>query len=183
MLRRVTRAILKLGLALLVGAAALSTGCGRITEVAPAVEPEAAVPLAPGPTPTSVLPPTIPVEARTLTTGEFRLPAASSFGAPGFHEVLTAAYQVPADLGSTEGLRLVLRLRDVASPRSTCPRDQPLSGCATVDWSDGESRPNVPRGGVFDNSIAFRLGSGPLALFLSESGALNREPEDRFDPG
>ena len=163
---------------LLLGTAALSTGCGGVTEVAP----EAAVPLAPGPTPTSVPPPTIQVEARTLTTGEFRLPAAGAFGAPGFHEVLTATYEVPAGLGSTEGLRLVLRLRDVTRPQSICSRDHPLSGCATVDWSDAESRPNVPRGGVFDNSITLRLGSGPLALFLSESGALNREP-DRFDPG
>ena len=47
-----------------------------------------------------------------------------------------------------------------------------------MDWSDDESRPNVPPGSVFDN----RLELGEQTYFLSESGALAGAP-DAFRPG
>ena len=120
--------------------------------------------------------------ARTLATGELSLPTASDFGEPGFHEVLTASHDVPSDIGPTEGMRIVLRLRDAGRPEQTCSREHPLSGCATVDWSDAESMPKVPSGGVFDNSISLQFASGLKAVFLSESGEL-RDAPDPFDPG
>ncbi len=119
---------------------------------------------------------------RTLASGEFQLPAACAFGDPGFHEALTADPQLPADLGSTSGLILVLELRDAGRPDVTCSRNHPLSGCATVDWSDAESRPKVPPGGVFDNSLTVELVSGSMTFYLSESDTLNDEPNP-FSPG
>lgn len=113
---------------------------------------------------------------------EFDLPAADAFGQPGFHEVLAAMLQLPQDLSSTDGMRLVHKLRDTSRPDVTCSRDHPLSGCATVDWSDSPSRPNVPPGDVFDNNITLQTASGERAFFLSESGGLRDEPDD-FDPG
>ena len=113
-----------------------------------------------------------------LAAGELELPAAEAFGELGFHEVLTAEATLPTDLGPTKGRRLVLRLRDAGRPGQACDTEHPLSGCATVDWSDDESRPNVPAGGVFDN----RLELGGQTFFLSESGALAGVP-DQFRPG
>ena len=63
------------------------------------------------------------------------------------------------------------------APEMTCSREHPISGCATVDWSDARSRPSVPPGGVFDNSITSEMASGERSFFLSESGALNDEPD------
>lgn len=117
-----------------------------------------------------------------LAAGTFELPAALAFGDPGFHEVLTATHTVPSDLGTTSGLRLVIALRDQSRPDVACGSEHPLSGCATVDWSDDPDRPNVPAGGVFDNSITLRLTEGPRTFFLSESGGLAGAP-DPFVPG
>ena len=70
-------------------------------------------------------------------------------------------------------MRLVIRLWDADRPDVTCDSEHPISGCVTVDWGDAQSRPNVPPGGVFDNSISFALATGERSFFLSESGALN----------
>ena len=107
-------------------------------------------------------------------------PRASAFGEPGFHEVLTASGDVPQAPAS--GSRLVLRLWDADRPDDICSFDHPLSGCATVDWSDDDRRPGVPPGGVFQNSLTLELTSGVQTFFLSQSDALNDEP-DPFAPG
>ena len=149
------------------------------------------VPPTPTATPVSVSTPTLqpaPAEVRqnsspqSLAQGEFRIPAAAGFGDPGFHAALVATHDLPADVDQTGGLRLVLRLWDAARPGQTCSREHPLSGCATVDWSDFEGRPNVPTGGVFDNRIVVQLESGPLTLYLTEDGELVDEP-NQYDPG
>ena len=51
-----------------------------------------------------------------------------------------------------------------------------------MDWSDAPSRPNVPAGGVFENSFKLEFVTGEHRFFLSESGDLNDKP-DTFDPG
>jgi len=96
--------------------------------------------------------------------------------------VLTATHILPSNLGPMTGLRLVLKLWDAGRPERTCNREHPLSGCATVDWSDATGRPKVPLGGMFNNSITFQLATGVHSYFLSESGALNDKP-DAFKPG
>jgi hypothetical protein len=108
------------------------------------------------------------------------LQAANAFGEPGFHQVLTTAARLPARLPGSA--RLVLSLRDLSRPSQRCGFDHPLSGCATVDWSDDPSRPNVPPGGVFTNAITVRLTSGPRTVYLRSSGALSDRPEP-FAPG
>ncbi len=140
------------------------------------------------PTPAAVQTPAASVPSPSLASeqilapGEFELAAANAFGEPGFHEPFHFTHRLPADLGSTAGLRLVVALRDVTRPEQTCSSQHPLSGCATVDWSDAESRPNVPAGGVFDNSLTVELRSGERTFFLSEVGVLADTP-DAFDPG
>ncbi len=121
-------------------------------------------------------------EGLTLATGALELAAASAFGEPGFHETLLAQASVPADIGPTAGRRLVLTLRDASRPSQECSQQHPLSGCATVDWSDDPSRPNVPPDGVFDNRLVLELETGVVTLFLREDGELATEPEP-FDPG
>ncbi len=136
-----------------------------------------------GGTPADVSPsPVESGEARALAQGRLELPAANAFGEAGFHEVLTTTARVPEQLGATSGLRLVVSLSDASRPSQSCSQDHPLSGCATVDWSDDPSRPNVPAGGVFDNSVTVRLSSGPRTFYLSQSGALADHP-DPFVPG
>ena len=117
-----------------------------------------------------------------LSSGELSLPAAGAFGEAGFHEVLTASTRLPDGIGVTSGLRLVLALWDTTRPTQSCDSQHPLSGCATVDWSDAVGRPKVPAGGVFDNRIVFSGGSGERVFFVSASGRLNDGP-DRFQPG
>ena len=117
-----------------------------------------------------------------LASDEFNLPAALSFDAPGFHEVLTETGVLPGDLGPSAGMRLILALRDAGASEISCDREHPLSGCATVDWSDAEGFRNVQPGGVFVNSLTVHLVSGERTFYLSESGSLNDAP-DAFDPG
>ncbi|MCZ6706803.1 MAG: hypothetical protein O7A71_02495 [Chloroflexi bacterium] len=112
--------------------------------------------------------------AVVLAQGVLTVPAATSFDTAGFHERYELALAVPADLGSTLGSRLVLALRDVSRPDQRCDREHPLSGCATVDWSDF--------GGVFDNRLTLSLGAGERDFFLSESGSLMLVA-DAFSPG
>ena len=114
-----------------------------------------------------------------LAEGSFELSTAAAFGDPGFHETLTASTTTVAAAGPG---RLVLALRDLDRPDQTCDQDHPLSGCATVDWSDSEDRPNVPEGGVFDNHVILDVAGETARLFLSESGALASVP-DQFSPG
>ena len=135
-----------------------------------------------GPTPGPVVATASPPVGRTLASGELSLPAAAAFGEPGFHEVLTAVHSLPEDLGDVSGRTLVLRLWDAGRPDVACSTQHPLSGCATVDWSDAPGRPNVPAGGVFRNAVTLRLASGEHTLFLSDSGGLRDDP-DPFKPG
>ncbi|MFQ5556969.1 MAG: hypothetical protein ACE5GB_05615 [Acidimicrobiales bacterium] len=116
-----------------------------------------------------------------LLSGEVAVPGAQAFGAPGFHEPVVVSEVLPEGVPGEPGA-LVLRLRDVDRPGQTCDREHPLSGCVTVDWSDFDDRPGVPPGGVFDNHVTFGSGSGALALFLTESGALASMP-DQYSPG
>ena len=117
-----------------------------------------------------------------LAVGTFRLPAASAFGQPGFHEQVTINSSVPVTPAPAVGRTLVIQLRDSSRPGQTCSEDHPLSGCATVDWSDSIDRPKVPPGGVFDNSLTMPLAGGPATLFLRADGALAARPE-AFNPG
>ena len=117
-----------------------------------------------------------------LASGEFLLPAVDAFGAPGFHEVLIDVQTLPNDLSVSSGDRLILSLRDLGRPDQSCSREHPLSGCATVDWSDFDGRAKVPSGGVFEHSLTLRLASGDRSFFLSESGSLNDTP-DSYKPG
>ena len=109
-------------------------------------------------------------------------PAAGAFGEPGFHEVLTADQTLPGDLGETAGRTLVLRLWDAGRSEVACGRDHPLSGCATVDWSDAPSRPKVPPGGAFRSNVILQLASGTHTFFLSDTDRLTDEA-DPFKPG
>ena len=79
-------------------------------------------------------------------------------------------------------MRIIVALWDAGRPDQSCSRDHPLSGCATVDWSDSESRPKVPAGGVFDNRLKLQLEAGEQSFFLSEQGILADEA-DTYDPG
>lgn len=117
-----------------------------------------------------------------LAAGTFRLPAASAFGQPGFHEAVTISSSVPVTPAPAAGRTLVVRLRESSRPGQTCSQDHPLSGCATVDWSDSPDRPKVPADGVFDNSLTLPLAGGPATLFLRADGALATRPE-AFNPG
>ena len=170
------------GVILAVTGLALAVACGRGAAEAPVTDPDSAL------APTAALTPTTdtaispPAAVTTLDAGEFQLPAANAFGDPGFHQALTATHDLPSGLGPMTGLRLVLKLWDAGRPQRACRSDHPLSGCATVDWSDAEGRPNVPPGGVFDNRITFQSAAGKHSFFLSESGTLNDKP-DAFDPG
>ena len=113
-----------------------------------------------------------------LASGELLLPAASAFGTPGFHEVLIASDVLSNEYVVNKPGLLVVSLRDASRPEFGCSSHHPLSGCATVDWADAESRPNVPPGGVFENSITLNGVSGTYKLFLSRSGFLNELPNE-----
>ena len=118
-----------------------------------------------------------PSGARILAAGELGLSSVNSSHELGYHQVVTATHNLPSDLGPTTGFMLVLKLCDAGRLDATCSSEHPISGCATVDWSDAGSRPSVPPGGVFDNSITFQMATGLRSFFLSESGALNDEPD------
>lgn len=118
-----------------------------------------------------------PIGVIILAAGELVLASVSSQQEPGYHQVLTATHNLPPDLGATAGFKLVLKLWDAGRPEGTCSSVHPISGCATVDWSDARSCPSVPPGGVFDNSITFEMATGVRVFFPSESGALNDESD------
>ena len=133
--------------------------------------------------PSSPVPPGAAAVGLVVASGVLELPGASGIGdTPGFHEAVLAEGVLPAELPATEGGRLVLSLRDASRPGISCEVEHPLSGCATVDWSDFEERPRVPAGGVFEQRLRLTLASGEHAFFLSESGVLNAEP-DSYAPG
>lgn len=77
----------------------LVVACGGGTIVAPVADQIIT------PSPTAALSPAteiaspLPVATRNLVAGEFHLPAANTFGEPGFHEVLTVMHDLPSDLG------------------------------------------------------------------------------------
>jgi hypothetical protein len=140
--------------------------------------------------PSSIVPSTTPAEVPSteepgsgvpLMSGSFQIPAANAFDDPGFHETFVLTGAVPAAAGGVSG-ELIVRLFDVGRPDQTCDRDHPLSGCATVDWSDFENRPGVPVGGVFDNHLSVvSTSGGPVELFLSERRGLAATP-DQYSP-
>ena len=115
----------------------------------------------------------------TLLEGAFELPAAGGFGEPGFHETINLSGALPDTVASAG--RLTVRLHEVTRPNQTCGRNHPLSGCATVDWSDFEDRPSVPAGGVFDNRLSLATTTGTVDLFLSETLTLASTP-DSYSP-
>ncbi|MFQ5705564.1 MAG: hypothetical protein ACE5HT_16290 [Gemmatimonadales bacterium] len=117
-----------------------------------------------------------------LGRGQLSLVAANDFSDPGFHQIVSARFTIPTGMPSTRGKRLTLRLSDATRPHVTCAREHPMSGCATVDWSDFQSRPHVPRGGVFANVLHTELETGPKDFYLSESMVLANVP-DRYKPG
>ena len=190
--RHVSRTALALALGTLLAVAA---GCFQ-SDTAPTSAPAdrttqprpAAASAAPEPTAIVALPPqseapaSVETKVTKLASGDLLLPAATSFGAPGFHEVLTDSQTIPQDITAAAGRRLVLTLRDLGRPQQRCSREHPLSGCATVDWSDFEGRPGVPPGGVFEHRLVLQLASGEQSFFLSDSGSLNEAP-DRYKPG
>lgn len=165
------------------GGLLLVSACSSQRDHDATVSPAEAVTQAPSP---SGVAPSSPATGSdrplVLATGLFTLPAASSFEDRGFHEVLTATHQLPSDVAFPEGARLVVSLRDATRPDQRCTRQHPLSGCATVDWSDADGRPGVPTGGVFNNSVTVHLVQGPRTFFLSESNSLLDVP-DAFRPG
>ena len=166
----------------------LAVACGSPANPTPLRQPESQA----APTPTTAASPpsgTAPgasngslAGAVVLASGQMALSAAGAFGEPGFHEVLRAKDQLPAEVGGLAGSRLVLKLRDLSRPAITCDSPHPLSGCATVDWSDFPGRPRVPEGGAFVNRITLALTSGPHTFYLSESGQLMDTPEP-YSPG
>ncbi len=117
-----------------------------------------------------------------LASGNFDLPAADAFGAPGFHQSYTFSHRLPENLDHAGTTRIVIALWDASRPNVSCGQHHPLSGCATVDWSDSPSRPNVPTDGLFNNSISLPLTSGETTFYLSEAGSLAEQP-DAYDPG
>lgn len=129
-----------------------------------------APPAPPGPTPVGV----------SLAVGEVTLPAAQQTSGTGFHEPFSISRSMPASLGPTAGGLLVVALRDSSRPGQGCTSEHPLSGCATVDWSDNPG-PRVPPGGVFDNTLTVAFPGGNRRYFLSESGVLADVP-DAFSP-
>ena len=190
--RYLSRVALALALATLLAVAAScsqSDAAPASAPADPATQPRpAAASVAPEPTAIGALPPrseapvSVEAKARTLASGELLLPAATSFGSPGFHEVLTDSQTIPGDIAAAAGRRLVLILRDLGRPEQRCGREHPLSGCATVDWSDFDGRTGVPPGGVFEHRLVLQLASGEQSFFLSDSGSLNEAP-DRYKPG
>jgi hypothetical protein len=113
-------------------------------------------------------------------SGSIEVPAAGAFGDSGFHEPFNLSGTVPESASGVAG-DLVVRLFDVGRPNQTCEREHPLSGCATVDWSDFENRPGVPAGGVFENRLSIVSASGAADLFLSETRGLAVTP-DQYSP-
>ena len=87
------------------------------------------------------------------------------------------SHSLAQDLGSTAGAFLVVALRDIDRTDQACSSEHPLSGCATVDWSDFDGRPGVPPSGIFDNRLSLVLQSGTRHVFLSESSALADAPD------
>jgi hypothetical protein len=87
------------------------------------------------------------------------------------------SHSLAQDLGSTAGAFLVVALRDIDRTDQACSSEHPLSGCATVDWSDFDGRPGVPPSGIFDNRLSLVLQSGTRHFFLSESSALADAPD------
>ena len=132
------------------------------------------------PGPTSTAPPLGNDGESVLLEGEVELATAGTFGDPGFHQILELTGAIPE---AAEGLagELAVILVDIGRPDQECDRDHPLSGCATVDWSDFEDRPGVPTGGVFDNRLNVTSTSGPIELFLSETAGLAEAP-DSYSP-
>jgi hypothetical protein len=148
-------------------------GAGESTEVAPS----STVPLTSAPeNPTA----NDGASSVVLLSGSFQIPAAASFDDPGFHETLVVTGAVPDTASGASG-ELVVRLFDIGQPNRACDRDHPLSGCATVDWSDFENRPGVPTGGVFDNRLRVVSTSTAVDFFLSERRGLAMTP-DEYSP-
>lgn len=111
-----------------------------------------------------------------LASGTLSLPAASIVGTTGDHEAFALTHRLTAEQGATAGQRLVVRLRDLSRPGMGCSSDEPEDGCATIDWSDDPSKPNVPRSGRFENRVTLELTSGVKDFFLTYNEVLVETP-------
>jgi hypothetical protein len=146
------------GRLLLITAAGALAGCGAGTRPAPIVCPGGS----PGVEASGA------VNRRPIAQGVLHVPG---LPAP---ERADHVFSFGQDLrkGATarRGDTLILTLRDVGRPRSTCANDHPLSGCATIDWFGGEPG---RRGRPLSNSVTIDLASGPHTFYLRETGALS----------
>ena len=122
-----------------------------------------------------------PQTTGVLASGDPPPPGRAGVRRAGFHAVLSAQATL-RDVVAPAGSRLVLSLRDATRPEQSCESEHPLSGCATVDWSDFEGRPGVPDGGVFTQRLTLALADGPRDFFLSEREGLASQADD-FSPG
>lgn len=105
----------------------------------------------------------------TIAQGTLRVPDGQ------LHLAFDRSHVIPTGASGVAGQRIVVSLRDATRPGQTCSQDHPLSGCATVDWSEF---PSI----VFDNSLVVTLATGPRTFFLSETRGLADSP-DAFVPG
>ena len=144
-----------------------------ITQTLP---PTAIPPVVTPPTPT--LPPApspTPRNRQMLADGTFDVPASFTFNEPGFHFPIILTHTVPINLPPTAGKQLIISLRDQSSPTKVCADDTPSAGCATVDWQDDPSRPNVPATGIFDNSLHLQIGETRQIWVLNPDSTLTTE--------
>ena len=62
-----------------------------------------------------------------LAFGNFDLPAADAFGAPGFHQSYTFSHRLPENLDHAGNMRIVIALWDASRPNELCDQHHPLS--------------------------------------------------------
>lgn len=83
---------------------------------------------------------------------------------PNLYSEFELVHQIPAEVGPTAGLTLVVALRDAGRPEQTCPHSAPNSGCVVVDWSPIVELDDGTR--QFDQTVTLDLDSGPRTFFL-----------------
>ena len=105
----------------------------------------------------------------SVTLGQGQIELSSS----DFNRLVVLNHTTPATLQATQGAVLTVSLFDSSRPGQTCAQDHPLSGCATVDWSDANQ--------VFDNRIAIPTTAGTRVYFLSETRLLADAPDAQSD--
>jgi hypothetical protein len=83
---------------------------------------------------------------------------------PNLYSEFELVHQIPAEVGPTAGLTLVVALRDTGRPEQTCPHSSPDSGCAVLDWSPIVELDDGTR--QFDQTVTLDTSSGPRTFFL-----------------